>query len=192
LGYVRPDLTTGKAAEIAAAIKGLQSQGAKGSSSTARPGTAEEGIAVADLLLTMDSMTYLEGQRTPKNEFQATPANTAAFAARGHDQPRYGGWSEIAASACLRKRAEVVGERRRDASVRRAISVNDGGAISCPWRSNIRRAARPSRTPAIPSVPSSSPRRSPNSRTRIIHRRRRLRKLRNRPKTTCSRRRSKF
>ncbi len=161
LGYIRPEtLTTGKAAEIAAAVKSLQSQGAKGLILDLRQcasGTAEEGIAVANLFLDKGLMTYLEGQRVPKKEFQASPANTVSHlplvVTTNHGTAD---GAEIAASALLEnKRAEVVGERSfGDASVRRAINVNDGGAIIlsvAKYYSPLGKAIQD--TGVIPSVP---------------------------------------
>lgn len=136
IGYVRPQsLTKGKAQQVARALERLQSQGAKGLILDLRQcavGSAEEGIALADLFLDKGLMTYLEGQKMPRQNFEASPRNTVwrlpvvVTANRGTADG-----AEIAAAALLEnKRAEVVGERTfGDAAVRRAITMQDGGAI---------------------------------------------------------------
>jgi carboxyl-terminal processing protease len=136
VGYVRPEtLLTGKAAEVAAAIRNLQQQGAKGLVLDLRQcavGTAEEGLALANLFLEKGLMAYLEGQRVPRQNFDAksdkalTRLPLVVTTNRGTADG-----AELAASALLEnKRAEVVGERSfGDAAVRRAISMEDGSAI---------------------------------------------------------------
>jgi carboxyl-terminal processing protease len=77
-------------------------------------------------------LTYLQGQRVPRKNFEADPAKivsrlpVAVITNRGT-----AGGAEVAAAALLdRKRAEVVGERTYgDAALRRTLSVDDGGAI---------------------------------------------------------------
>jgi carboxyl-terminal processing protease len=136
VGYVRPEtLVTGKTAEVAAAIRTLQQQGAKGLVLDLRQcavGTAEEGLALANLFLDKGLMAYLEGQRVPRQNFDAksekalTRLPLVVTTNRGTADG-----AELAASALIEnKRAEVVGERSfGDASVRRAISMEDGSAI---------------------------------------------------------------
>ncbi|RPI09766.1 MAG: carboxyl-terminal protease [Acidobacteriales bacterium] len=136
IGYIRPEtMLTGKAAEIASAVRSLESQGAKGLVLDLRQcalGTSEEGLAVANLFLDKGLMTYLLGQRLPRQNFQADPAKAitrlplVVTTNRGTADG-----AEIAAMALLEnKRAEVVGERTfGDAAVRRAINLEDGGAL---------------------------------------------------------------
>ncbi len=136
IGYIRPQsLVKGKAQEIARALQQLQAQGATGLVLDLRQcavGAAEEGIALADLFLDKGLMTYLEGQKVPRQSFEASPGNTlwrlpvVVTTNRGTADG-----AEIAAAALLdNKRAEVVGERTfGDAALRRAISTQDGGAI---------------------------------------------------------------
>ncbi|MCS6953782.1 MAG: S41 family peptidase [Bryobacterales bacterium] len=136
IGYVRPQsLSKGKAHQVARALERLQSQGAKGLILDLRQcavGSAEEGILLADLFLDKGLMTYLEGQKVPRQNFEASPKNTVwrlpvvVTTNRGTADG-----AEIAAAALLEnKRAEVVGERTfGDAALRRAITMQDGGAI---------------------------------------------------------------
>lgn len=137
VGYIRAEAMDGRtAAEIAAAVKSLEGQGAKRlildlrHSST---GVPEQGVAVANLFLERGLITYLQGQRVERQDFLADPAKAitklplVVTVNRGT-----AGGAEIAAAALLdTKRAEVVGERTYDgdASVRKAISMDDGGAI---------------------------------------------------------------
>ena len=136
IGYIRAEtLTAGRAAEISKAAKSLEQQGAKGLILDLRNcalGTAEEGIAVANLFVGSGLLSYLQGQQQPRKDFNADSAKavvrlplvvtTNAGTADG---------AEIAASALLEnKRAEVVGGRTfGDAAVRRAITMEDGGAL---------------------------------------------------------------
>jgi carboxyl-terminal processing protease len=77
-------------------------------------------------------LSYLQGQRVPRKDFQAEPAKMISrlplvvITNRGT-----AGGAEVAAAALLdRKRAEVVGERTYgDAALRRTLTVDDGAAI---------------------------------------------------------------
>lgn len=136
IGYVRPEtLVKGKTGQVAAAIAGLEKQGARGLVLDLRQcavGVPEEGIALADLFLDNGLLTYLEGQRMPRQDFRADPQNTitrlplVVTTNRGTADG-----AEIAAYALLgNQRAEVVGERSfGDAALRKAISMDDGGAV---------------------------------------------------------------
>ncbi len=136
VGYVRPEtLVAGKSAEIAAAIRNLERQGATGLILDLRQcalGTPEEGVAVANLFLDKGLLGYVTGQRYPREDFRADTAKAVTrlplviAANRGTADG-----AEIAAAALLdNKRAEVVGERTfGDAAVRRPITLEDGGAL---------------------------------------------------------------
>jgi carboxyl-terminal processing protease len=95
-------------------------------------GEEEKGIPLANFFLDKGEITHLQGQKAEKKEFDAkadeqiwkgplvliTNRSTA-------------GGAEIAAAALLdSKRAQVVGERSYgDASVRKTIEMEDGGAV---------------------------------------------------------------
>ncbi len=87
---------------------------------------------MANLFLDKGLVTYLQGQQVPRKDFQADPAKAitrlplVVTTNRGTADG-----AEIAAAALLEnKRAQVVGERSfGDAAVRRAIGLDDGGAI---------------------------------------------------------------
>ncbi len=136
IGYIRPDtLAAGKVKEIAAAVTKLQQQGAKRLVLDLRNcavGEQPEGIALADLFLDKGLVTYLQGQKFPKQEFKADATKTITklplqvITNRGT-----AGAAEIASAALLDgNRAQLVGERTYgDASQRRAVTMDDGGAI---------------------------------------------------------------
>jgi carboxyl-terminal processing protease len=95
-------------------------------------GTPEDGIALANLFLNKGRITYLVGQKVPRQNFEADPAKAittlpvAVLTNRGTADA-----AEVAAAALMdNKRAQVVGERTYgDAALRRAITMEDGGAI---------------------------------------------------------------
>ena len=136
IGYIKPEtLAPGKAKETAAALAKLQKDGAQKLILDLRNsavGSPEEGVALANLFLDKGTITYLQGQRVPRKNFDADPARAVSrlpvvvITNRGTAEA-----AEIAAAALLdNKRAQVVGERTYgDASVRRAITMDDGAAI---------------------------------------------------------------
>ena len=78
IGYVKVDaLTKGKAQEIAAKIKSLEKSGAKKLVLDLRntsEGEESEGVATANLFLNHGTITYLQGQKFPREAFNADPA----------------------------------------------------------------------------------------------------------------------
>src|SRR6202050_3115833 len=78
IGYIKVDaLTKGKAAEVAAKVKSLEKSGAKKLLLDLRndaDGDESEGIAVANLFLNHGTITYLQGQKYPREAFNADPA----------------------------------------------------------------------------------------------------------------------
>ncbi len=136
IGYVQVQaMLPGTANEISRAVKQLESQGAKKLMLDMRycgEGSPEEGIAVANLFQNDGLITYLQGQRSPRQDFKADPTKAITklplivLTNRGTASG-----AEVAAASLLdSKRADVVGERSYgDASVRQAIRMDDGGAI---------------------------------------------------------------
>jgi len=136
VGYIQPaTLAPGKAKEVAAAVSSLEKQGAQKLVLDLRNcavGSPEEGIALANLFLSKGEITYLQGQKVPRQDFQAdaskgiTKLPLVVITNRGTADG-----AEIAAGALMdNKRAELVGERTYgDASLRKAITMDDGGAI---------------------------------------------------------------
>ncbi len=136
IGYIQPaTLAPGKAKEVASAVESLQKQGAQKLILDLRNcavGSPDEGIALANLFLSKGDIAYLQGQKVPRQNFQAESSKAIAslplvvITNRGTADG-----AEIAAAALMDdKRAELVGERTYgDASLRKAITMDDGGAI---------------------------------------------------------------
>ena len=136
IGYVKTEaLTKGNAEELAAKIKALEKSGAKKILLDLRncaEGDENEGIAVANLFLNHGTITYLQGQKFPRQSFNADPAKAittlpvAVLVNRGT-----AGAAEIVASAILENaRGDVVGDKTfGDGSVAKTFDLPDGGAL---------------------------------------------------------------
>jgi carboxyl-terminal processing protease len=136
IGYLKPEaLTKGKAQEIAAKIKSLEKSGAKKLVLDLRnvsDGDESEGVATANLFLNHGTITYLQGQKYPRQAFNADPAKCvttlpiAVLVNRGT-----AGAAEIVAAAVLENaRGDVVGDKTfGDGSVQKTIDLPDGGAL---------------------------------------------------------------
>jgi carboxyl-terminal processing protease len=136
VAYIKPGaLSSAKVKETAAEIQKVQRDGAQKLIIDLRNtavGEPEDGIAFANLFLNKGRITYLQGQRFPRQNFDAdasksiTTLPVVVLTNRGT-----AGGSEIAAAALMdNKRAELVGEPTYgDASLRRAITMEDGSAI---------------------------------------------------------------
>jgi carboxyl-terminal processing protease len=136
IGYVKVDaLTKGKAQEIAAKIKALEKSGAKKLVLDLRntsDGEESEGVATANLFLNHGTITYLQGQKFPREAFNADPAKAvttlpvAILVNKGT-----AGAAEIVAAAILENaRGDVVGDKTfGDGSVQKTIDLPDGGAL---------------------------------------------------------------
>ena len=136
VGHLRiQSLEDGKTAQIAAAIRELEKQGAKKLILDLRNsafGSPEEGVALANLFLDKGLITYSQGQRHSRKNYEAVPGNQIwklPVVVLTNRSTTSG--AEIAASALLdSKRAEVVGERTYgDAAKREAITMEDGSAV---------------------------------------------------------------
>ena len=136
IGYIKVDgLTKGKAQEIAGKIKSLEKSGAKKLVLDLRntsEGEESEGVAAANLFLNHGTITYLQGQKFPKQAFNADPARVvtslpiAVLVNKGT-----AGAAEIVAAAILENaRGDVVGDKTfGDGSVQKTIDLPDGGAL---------------------------------------------------------------
>jgi len=136
VAYIKPGaLSSAKVKEAAAEIQRVQKEGAQKLIIDLRNtavGEPEDGIAFANLFLNKGRIAYLQGQRFPRQNFDAdaskaiTSLPVVVLTNRGT-----AGGSEIAAAALMdNKRAELVGEPTYgDASLRRAITMEDGSAI---------------------------------------------------------------
>src|SRR4029077_8786122 len=117
IGYVKVEaLPKGRSQEIAAKIKALEKSGAKKILLDVRncaEGEESEGVAVANLFLNHGTITYLQGQKFPREAFNADPAKAittlpvAVLVNRGTS-----GAAEIVAAAILENaRGDVVGDK---------------------------------------------------------------------------------
>ena len=137
VGYLKVDaFPAGKGQEIAAKIRGLQKQGARKIVLDLRnsaSGEESEGIATANLFLDHGTITYLQGQKYPRQAFNAeagqcvTHLPVAVLVNRGTAGP-----AEIVAAAILENaRGDVVGDKTfGDGSVQKLIELRDNaGAL---------------------------------------------------------------
>src|ERR1700689_1608218 len=136
IGYVKVDaLTKGKAQEIAAKIKALEKSGAKKLVLDLRntsDGEESEGVATANLFLNHGTITYLQGQKFPREAFNADPAKAVtALPVAVLVNKGTAGAAEIVAAAILENaRGDVVGDKTfGDGSVQKTIDLPDGGAL---------------------------------------------------------------
>jgi len=137
VGYIKVDaFPEGKSQEIAAKIRDLQKQGAKKLVLDVRncaSGEESEGIATANLFLDHGTITYLQGQKYPREAFNADPAKdvtklpVAVLVNHGTAGP-----AEIVAAAILENaRGDVVGDKTfGDGSIQKLIEMRDNsGAL---------------------------------------------------------------
>ena len=136
IGYINVDaLSPALVKEVAAGVQKLTSDGAKKLMLDLRncaTGSPEDGIALANLFLNKGRITYLVGQKVTRQNFEADSAKAittlpmTVLTNRGTADA-----AEVAAAALMdNKRAQVVGERTYgDAAMRRALTMDDGGAI---------------------------------------------------------------
>jgi carboxyl-terminal processing protease len=136
VGYIKADtFSKGKSQEIAARIKALQKQGAKKFILDVRnngEGEESEGIATANLFLNHGTITYLQGQKYPREAFTADPSKAitnlpvVVLVNRGTAGP-----AEVVAAAILENaRGDVVGDKTfGDGSVQKLIDLPDGSAL---------------------------------------------------------------
>ncbi len=136
IGYIQVDaFNKGKAQEVAAKVRSLQKTGAKRLILDLRncaEGDESEGIAVANLFLNHGTITYLQGQKYPREAFNAdaTKAITnlplAVLVNKGTAGP-----AEVVAAAILENaRGDVIGDKTfGDGSVQKTIALPDGSAL---------------------------------------------------------------
>src|ERR1700683_4197620 len=136
IGYVKVDaLTKGKAQEIAGKIKSLEKSGAKKLVLDLRntaEGEESEGVATANLFLNHGTITYLQGQKFPREAFNADPSKAittlpvAVLVNKGT-----AGAAEIVAAAILENaRGDLVGEKTfGEGSLPKTFDLPDGGAL---------------------------------------------------------------
>src|SRR6184192_2854888 len=136
IGYIQVDaFNKGKTSEIANKIKALQKSGAKKLILDLRncaEGEESEGISTANLFLNHGTITYLQGQKYPREAFNADPSKAittlplVVLVNKGT-----AGAAEVVAAAVLENaRGDVVGDKTfGDGSVQKTIELPDGSAL---------------------------------------------------------------
>jgi carboxyl-terminal processing protease len=136
IAEIRVDaFTKGKSQEIANKIKALQKSGAKKLILDLRnsaEGDESEGIATANLFLNHGTITYLQGQKYPREAFNADPSKditnlpVVVLVNKGTAGP-----AEIVAAAILENaRGDVVGDKTfGDGSIQKTMELPNGSAL---------------------------------------------------------------
>jgi carboxyl-terminal processing protease len=136
IAYIQVNaFTKGKSQEIANKLKSVQKSGAKKiilDLRNAAEGDEAEGIATANLFLNHGTITYLQGQKFPREAFNADPAKSittlpvAVLVNKGTAGP-----AEVVAAAILENaRGDVIGDKTfGDGSVQKTIEMPDGAAL---------------------------------------------------------------
>src|SRR5438270_11864130 len=136
IAQIRVDaLNKGKSQEIANRIKTLQKSGAKKLVLDLRDcaeGEQAEGVATANLFLNHGTISYLQGQKYPREAFNADPSKAittlplAVLVNKGTAGP-----AEIVAAAILdNARGDLIGDKTfGDGSVQKTLDLPDGGAL---------------------------------------------------------------
>ena len=136
IGYIRVDgFPKGKTQEIANKIRALQKSGAKKLILDLRncaEGDESEGISSANLFLSHGTITYLQGQKYPRQAFNADPSKaitTLPLVVMVNKSTA--GPAEVVAAAVLENaRGDVVGDKTfGDGSVQKVIELPDGSAL---------------------------------------------------------------
>ncbi|MFL6464977.1 MAG: S41 family peptidase [Bryobacteraceae bacterium] len=136
VGYIHvTSLAGNRLSEVKSRLQDLKKQGAKYVVLDLRhcsTGEQETGVTLANLFLDSGEITYLQGQKTAKQDFTAKSGNQIWSGPLVVITNRAtAGGAEIAAGALLdNKRAQVVGERSYgNAGLRKTIQMDDGSAV---------------------------------------------------------------
>jgi carboxyl-terminal processing protease len=136
IAYIKvDDFPKGRSQEIATKLKAVQKEGAKKIILDLRnsgDGEESEGIATANLFLNHGTITYLQGQKYPKQIFNADPEKAVTslplvvLVNRGT-----AGAAEIVAAAVMENaRGDVVGDKTfGSGSIQKVIDMPDGSAL---------------------------------------------------------------
>jgi carboxyl-terminal processing protease len=136
IGYIQVDaFSKGKAQEVAAKVRALQKSGARKLILDLRncaEGEESEGIAAANLFLNHGTITYLQGQKYPREAFNADASKAVTnlplvvLVNKGTAGP-----AEVVAAAVMENaRGDVVGDKTfGDGSIQKTIPLPDGSAL---------------------------------------------------------------
>ena len=136
VGYIRADgFVKGRSQEIANKVKELQKQGAKKFVLDLRnsgDGDEQEGVATANLFINHGLLAYVQGQKYPRQNFNADPAKSITSAPLVVLVNRStAGPAEIIASAVLEDaRGDVLGDKTFGAgSIQKVLELPDSSAL---------------------------------------------------------------
>jgi carboxyl-terminal processing protease len=136
VGYIRADgFVKGRSQEIASKVKELQKQGAKKFVLDLRnsgDGDEQEGVATANLFLNHGLIAYVQGQKYPRQNFNADPAKAITNAPLVVLVNRStAGPAEIVASSMLEDaRGDVLGDKTFGAgSIQKVLELPDNSAL---------------------------------------------------------------
>jgi carboxyl-terminal processing protease len=136
VGYIRADgFVKGRSQEIASKVKELQKQGAKKFVLDLRnsgDGDEQEGVATANLFLNHGLIAYVQGQKYPRQNFNADPAKAITNAPLVVLVNRStAGPAEIVASSMLEDaRGDVLGDKTFGAgSIQKVLELPDSSAL---------------------------------------------------------------
>ena len=136
IAYIKiDDFPKGRSQEVAAKLKALQKDGAKKIILDLRnsgAGEEDEGIATANLFLNHGTITYLQGQKYPKQTFNADPQKAVTtlplvvLVNGGTAGP-----AEVVAAAMMENaRGDVLGGKTLGSgSIQKVIDMPDGSAL---------------------------------------------------------------
>jgi len=137
IGYIKvDDFPKGRSQEIATKVKALEKDGAKKIILDLRnsgDGEEAEGIATANLFLNHGTIAYVQGQKYPKQTFNADPQKAivtnlplVVLVNRGTAGPA----EVVAASIMENARGDVVGDKTfGSGSIQKVIDMPDGAAL---------------------------------------------------------------
>ena len=136
IGVIKVDaFTKGKAQEIASHIKSLQKAGAKKLILDVRnsaEGDESEGIATANLFLNHGTLSYVQGQKYPREAFNADPqkAITSLPLVVLVNRGTAGAAETVAAAVLENARGDVIGDKTfGEGSIQKLIEIPDGSAL---------------------------------------------------------------
>lgn len=136
IGLVKVDaFTKGKAQEIASHVKSLQKAGAKKlilDVRNAAQGDESEGIATANLFLNHGTLSYVQGQKYPREAFNADPqkAITTLPVVVLVNRGTAGAAETVAAAILENARGDVIGDKTfGEGSIQKLIEIPDGSAL---------------------------------------------------------------
>ena len=136
VGYIRADgFSKGRSQDISNKVKELQKQGAKKFVLDLRnsgDGDEQEGVATANLFINHGLLAYVQGQKYPRQNFNADPAKSITSAPLVVLVNRStAGPAEIIASAVLEDaRGDVLGDKTFGAgSIQKVLELPDSSAL---------------------------------------------------------------